>query len=143
MCAADILAAPTVVMPGKPFFGSPSKLFEYMATGTAIVASDLDQLGEVLTHRKTAWLVRAADDKALADAFQFLAEHADLRHELGRQARAAVLEGYTWRHNAARVLDALKRLEDADSLLRPSSRPVSISSLDKTSTTKEDEQFAS
>jgi glycosyltransferase involved in cell wall biosynthesis len=143
LAAADILASPTVPMPGKPFFGSPSKLYEYMATGAAIVASDLDQLGDVLTHGETARLVRPGDDKALADAFELLAENAEMRRELGRQARAAVLERHTWQHNAERVLDALEHLERERAHFRPSSEPVSGVDLQRVTRHKEGEQFAS
>jgi glycosyltransferase involved in cell wall biosynthesis len=113
MDAADILVAPTVPMPGKPFFGSPSKLFEYMAMGKAIVASDLDQLGDILEHRKTAWLVPPNDHVRLAEAIEFLAEDHGLCLHLGRNARAAVLQRYTWHHNAARLLGAVARLQGA------------------------------
>ncbi len=50
LAISDIVVSPTVPNPdGSPFFGSPTKLFEYMAMGKPIVASDLDQIGEVLT----------------------------------------------------------------------------------------------
>ena len=53
--ASDILVSPHIPMPdGSRFFGSPTKLFEYMAMGKGIVASRLEQLAEVLEHDRTA-----------------------------------------------------------------------------------------
>src|SRR5262249_62114235 len=62
LAACDVLASPHVPnADGTPFFGSPTKLFEYMAMGRAIIASDLDQIAEVLRHGETAWMVPPAD----------------------------------------------------------------------------------
>jgi glycosyltransferase involved in cell wall biosynthesis len=106
--AADILLAPTVPMPGgKRFFGSPSKLFEYMAMSKAIVASDLEQLGAVLGHGETAWLVPAGDREALASAIEVLAADPELRRRLGSRARAVAAEKHTGRKNALRLLAAV------------------------------------
>ena len=56
--ACDILASPHVPLAdGSAFFGSPTKLFEYMAMGKGIVASRLGQIGDVLEDEKTALLV--------------------------------------------------------------------------------------
>ena len=56
--ACDILVAPHVPLAdGSEFFGSPTKIFEYMAMGKGIVASRLGQIGEVLVDRETALLV--------------------------------------------------------------------------------------
>jgi glycosyltransferase involved in cell wall biosynthesis len=89
---------------GSPFFGSPTKLFEYMAMGKAIAASSLDQIADVLVHERTALLVRPGDPRELAEAIQRLAADAQLRIELGRNAREASLAHHTWRQNAMRVL---------------------------------------
>jgi glycosyltransferase involved in cell wall biosynthesis len=103
--SADILVSPHVPMPdGKPFFGSPTKLFEYMAMGKAIVASDLDQLARVLTHQRTAWLVEPGSSKELAAAIRLLAVDPEMRHRLGKNAREAALSRHTWEQNAVRVL---------------------------------------
>ena len=51
--ACDILVSPHIPLAaGADFFGSPTKLFEYMAMGKGIVASRLGQIGEVLDARK-------------------------------------------------------------------------------------------
>ncbi len=103
--AADILVSPHVPMTdGTPFFGSPTKLFEYMAMGKAIAASRLDQLATVLTHDETAWLVPPADVKELVAAIQLLARDPALRRRLGNNAREAAIARHTWRQNAARML---------------------------------------
>jgi glycosyltransferase involved in cell wall biosynthesis len=106
--SADILVSPHVPMPdGKPFFGSPTKLFEYMATGKAIIASDLDQLARVLTHDQTAWLVEPGNAAALGRAIRLLAGRPQLRRDLGQRAREAALAKHTWEQNANRLLSCL------------------------------------
>jgi glycosyltransferase involved in cell wall biosynthesis len=103
--ASDILVSPQIPnADGQPFFGSPTKLFEYMAMGKAIVASDMDQLSSVLSHGNTAWMVTPGSDTELANAIEYLAGRPELRSLLGRNARAAALESHTWRQNALRLL---------------------------------------
>jgi glycosyltransferase involved in cell wall biosynthesis len=89
---------------GTPFFGSPTKLFEYMAMGKAIAASALDQIADVLEHGRTALLVRPGDPNDLEEAIQRLAGDPQLRIELGRNSRETALTRHTWRQNARRVL---------------------------------------
>lgn len=106
--AADILVSPHIPLPdGKPFFGSPTKLFEYMSMGKAIVASRLDQLAEVLSHNETALLVTPSDVSELVSAMRQLATQVDLRHRLGQNARKVAIEQHTWQQNAARVLQLI------------------------------------
>lgn len=110
--ACDILVSPHVPLTdGSEFFGSPTKLFEYMAMGKGIVASRLGQIGEVLEDGETAVLVEPGDVKALAAAIQRLASSKSLRTSLGENARNVAVRNYTWKHNAQRVLDAYSSLE--------------------------------
>ncbi len=105
--ACDILASPHVPLPGGvEFFGSPTKLFEYMAMGKGIVASRLGQIGDVLAHEETALLVEPGDPRRLSEAIMRLGEDEGLRRRLGAAARREAVARHTWEHNARRVLDA-------------------------------------
>ncbi|HJT66767.1 MAG TPA: glycosyltransferase [Pyrinomonadaceae bacterium] len=105
--ACDILIAPHVPLADQSdFFGSPTKIFEYMAMGKAIVASRLGQIGEVLTDDETALLVTPGSTDELAGAIVRLVKSNDLRVRLGANAREAAVREHTWTHNAQRVLDA-------------------------------------
>jgi glycosyltransferase involved in cell wall biosynthesis len=105
--ACDILLSPHVPLEdGSDFFGSPTKLFEYMAMGKGIVASRLAQIGDVLTHEETALLVEPANVAELSAAILRLANSPELRARLGAAARQAAVERHTWKQNAQRVIDA-------------------------------------
>lgn len=105
--ACDVLASPHVPLEdGSEFFGSPTKLFEYMAMGKAIVASRIGQIGDVLSHEETALLVEPGNAHELSEAILRLAKSVDLRERLGAAARREAVARHTWEHNARRVLDA-------------------------------------
>jgi glycosyltransferase involved in cell wall biosynthesis len=97
LAASDIFVSPHVPNPdGTRFFGSPTKLFEYMAMQRPIIASRLEQVGEVLSHGKTALLVTPGDVGELAAAIRRL--HADpaLGVSISEASRAEALMKYTW-----------------------------------------------
>jgi glycosyltransferase involved in cell wall biosynthesis len=109
--ACDILVAPHVPLAdGSEFFGSPTKIFEYMAMGKAIVASRLGQIGEVLADQETALLVEPGNVGELTAAIVKLVDSNALREKLGTKAREVAEREYTWKHNAQRVLDAYQSL---------------------------------
>jgi glycosyltransferase involved in cell wall biosynthesis len=109
--ACEILVAPHVPLAdGSEFFGSPTKVFEYMAMGKAIVASRLGQIGDVLVDEETALLVQPGNVGELMSAIMRLVESEDLRRSLGSKAREVAEREHTWTHNARRVLDEYKSL---------------------------------
>ena len=109
--ACDFLLSPHVPLEdGSDFFGSPTKLFEYMAMGKAIVASRLGQIGEVLSDEETALLVEPGNVPQLAEAIVRMANSAELRQRLGAAARMAAIERHTWKRNAQRVIDRYQSL---------------------------------
>ena len=110
LAASDVLVSPHVGNPdGSAFFGSPTKLFEYMAAGKAIVASNLDQIAEVLGD-DSAVLVRPGDEQDLLRAIDGVAADPARRSELGRRARQRVVERYTWTHQVRAFLPAIESI---------------------------------
>jgi glycosyltransferase involved in cell wall biosynthesis len=111
LAACDIFLSPHIPNPdGTKFFGSPTKLFEYMGMGKAIIASDLDQIGEVLEHNKTAYLVPPGDVEALANAIAVVANDETLRIKLGENARKEVVAKYTWERHVERIFEQLNNI---------------------------------
>lgn len=109
--ACDIFVSPHIPNPdGTKFFGSPTKLFEYMAMGRGIVASDLEQIGDVLEHDKTAYLVEPGNVTDLAKGIKALVDDKELRERLGKNARKKVIANYTWDKHVARILDAAEKI---------------------------------
>jgi len=111
--ACDILISPHVPLAdGSEFFGSPTKLFEYMAMGKGIVASRLGQIGEVIADGQTALLVEPGDAAQLSAAIVQLVKSRELSERLGSAARRAAIAKHTWKQNAANILDAYQGLCD-------------------------------
>jgi glycosyltransferase involved in cell wall biosynthesis len=109
--ACDILASPHVPSSdGSEFFGSPTKLFEYLAMEKGIVASRLGQVGDVIIDEQNGLLVEPGNASELAKAIERLAADDEFRRRLGTAARSDAIARYTWRHNATRVFEAAREL---------------------------------
>lgn len=92
-------------------WSSPLKLFEYMATGVPIIASDAPVLREVLNDRRSAFLASADDPADWARVLQYVRDHSALAEQVGRRAKRLQSERYTWRQRASLVLSGLVRRE--------------------------------
>jgi glycosyltransferase involved in cell wall biosynthesis len=111
LAACDILASPHVPNPdGTPFFGSPTKLFEYMAMGKAIIASKLDQIGDILQHEANAYLVEPGNLESLVLGLKTLIEDEELRKSLGEAARKEVVNKHTWDEHTRRIVETVNSI---------------------------------
>lgn len=107
------------LQPAAVAYASPLKVFEYMATGAAIVAPDQANLREVLTHGKTALLFDPADPRDMWDSILKLARDPELSSSIGRAARATLISrDLTWKGNARRVVEIVTSLQPPRSLHR-------------------------
>jgi len=107
LMAADILAMPPVRQPVDAI-AAPTKTFQYLAAGRAIVAPAVPELEEFLTHDVHARLVAPGDLAGLVETIAGLAQDDLARMRLGSAARAQVA-GRTWEERALHIVDFLDR----------------------------------
>lgn len=108
LAACDILLSPNTPTDGKSFFGSPTKLFEYMAMSKGIIASNINQLGEILTNEETALLTEPGNVDQIVVAMNKLINDKELRERLGKKAREVVVADYTWDIHVKRIINRIK-----------------------------------
>jgi len=104
LTAMDVAVAPYPDL--DDFYFSPLKLYEYMAAGVPVVASDIGQVADVIDNRDNGLLVTPGDPHALANALAELRSDQNLRDHLGRAGRATAQER-TWQDNAHQVIATL------------------------------------
>jgi glycosyltransferase involved in cell wall biosynthesis len=99
---ATVLVLPNPASAISSRFTSPLKLFEYMAAGRPIVASDLPAMREVLTPDVHAVLVEPGSAPALAAGIRRVLSDPDLSVRLAGAAATSALN-YTWDRRAERL----------------------------------------
>jgi ubiquinone/menaquinone biosynthesis C-methylase UbiE len=133
--ACDIYVSPhNSHMIDSRFFGSPTKIFEYLAMGGGIVASDLEQIGEILSPALTVADLKngacvVSDERAVLCAPGDVPEFVEAVVGLGRNARDAVAQHYSWTRHVARLWPFIagERIPEGSraDLRRESHRPAS------------------
>jgi glycosyltransferase involved in cell wall biosynthesis len=108
LAAADLGVVPNRAEPAiSARYTSPLKVFEAMAVGLPLIASDLPSLRELLVDRVDAWLVPPDDAQALAAAIDGALSDARLRSQIGQRLRARAA-GHTWDARARRILEWMR-----------------------------------
>jgi len=106
---ADAVAVPFLHTGMTERHTSPLKLFEALAAGRAIVASDLPSSREVLSHEQNALLVPPGDPGALADALGRLLYEPGLAARLAQNAFLSAAR-YSWDARAAALASLIEEL---------------------------------
>jgi glycosyltransferase involved in cell wall biosynthesis len=109
LSALDVCAMPFPWTEHFAYYASPMKLFEYMASQRAIVASDLPSTAEVVKDGESALLYPPGDVDALAQAIMRLRDDRSLRERLANCAYQQVMEHYTWGARAAAILNFISQ----------------------------------
>ena len=106
LAACDVLVAPFPKTPHYDLYMSPMKVFEYMASGKPIVASDLNSIRELLSE-ESAYLVEPENSEKLKDA---LIQAATNKDEARVKVKTALekIQNHSWQKRANRILQAIR-----------------------------------
>ncbi len=92
----------------------PVKLFEYMAAGLPVVASDFPLWKEIVGSSSCGLLVDPMDPRAIADAIQWLLTHPEEAEKMGEQGRKAAFTRYNWESEERKLFDFYCKILGAD-----------------------------
>jgi len=100
VAAHAVLSFVPMVAPEREAKFSPLKLYESMACGVPVVASDTIGISEVVKETGCGLLVPPGDAAGIVEATNRLYADRAMAAEMGRKGREAVVERYSWRARA-------------------------------------------
>ncbi|MDE2173474.1 MAG: glycosyltransferase family 4 protein [Patescibacteria group bacterium] len=108
LCSADVLLLSNAPLSTESIrYTSPIKMFEYMASGVPIVASDLPSIREVL-NEENSLLVEAGNAKTLTEGIKKILTDTELARRISDKARRDVSR-FTWRSRAEDIRAFLEK----------------------------------
>jgi len=84
--------------------GVPTKLFEYMAAGLPVIASNILLWKEIVEGNNCGLTVDPLNPREIARAVEYLIEHPEEARKMGGNGRKAVLEKYNWENESKKLL---------------------------------------
>jgi glycosyltransferase involved in cell wall biosynthesis len=88
----------------------PNKLFEYMASGLPVVASNFPLWKEIVEGNRCGVTVDPLNPKAIAEAMEYLLTHPEEARRMGENGRRAVEERYNWEQEGEKLLRLYEEL---------------------------------
>lgn len=101
--ASAVCVAPFARARNEAIGLSPLKMYEYMACGRPVVASDLPGVREILARSGGGVAVPPEDPQALAEAVSGLLADPAGAEAMGRRGRAYAIAECTWKRTAERI----------------------------------------
>lgn len=93
--------------------GQPNKLYEYMAAGIPVVASDFPIWRETISHSGCGVLVDPTSPQSIAAGIVQVVSNPEVAREMGEAARRAMQNSYNWEGQFAKLNATYQRLLNA------------------------------
>ncbi|WP_166253971.1 glycosyltransferase family 4 protein [Marinobacter salicampi] len=82
----------------------PVKMFEYMAAGIPVIASDFPLWKQIIEGSQCGICVDPLDPQAIANAIDYLVTHPEEAAQMGRNGQKAVFQKYNWDNEEQKLL---------------------------------------
>ncbi len=90
----------------------PTKILEYMACGIPVIVSNSLHVGvSIVDDTGCGLAVDETDERAVANAIEWILSHPREAFEMGSRGRDAVLEQYSWESEEERLVELYMRLD--------------------------------
>lgn len=89
---------------------TPNKLFEYMAFGIPIVASDLPEIRKIIQETRAGILVDPSNAEEIAESITYLADNPEIVEEMGKNGKKAFQTKYNWDAQSSELVKVYKEL---------------------------------
>lgn len=86
------------------FYFSPLKVYEYMAAGLPVVASNIGQIGQIVAHDVNGLLYPAGRNDLLEAALEALLTDRQKTDSMGAHARQTAVAEHSWDRRVAQIL---------------------------------------
>jgi len=94
----------------RHIMGLPVKLFEYMAVGIPVIASNFPLWKMIVEENNCGICVDPTKPEEIAKAIEYLITHPDEAKKMGENGRKAVLEKYNWEMESEKLIDLYNKL---------------------------------
>ena len=88
----------------------PNKIFEYMAAGLPVIASNFPLWREIVEGNKCGICVDPLNLEDIAGAIKYFLTHPEERRKMGNNGRYAVLQKYNWEKESEKLTKLYKEL---------------------------------
>jgi glycosyltransferase involved in cell wall biosynthesis len=97
---------------GPADYGSPLKLYDYMASGLAIIGTEQPQLREIFSEMNQMDLMISHNNpEQLAEKIIYLEKHRDRIRRQGELGRKLILEKYNWKAIVSKIIRSIEELK--------------------------------
>lgn len=104
----DVGYSGQTLRPIGQMYGSPLKLYEYMAMARPAVVSAFEDARQVIRHRETGFLFEPGNQDGLIRALTDAYESRERLPDMGRRSRIEVVANHSWESRVAQMMTDIR-----------------------------------